>query len=250
MRILTTVSVFVLSFCLIAASFAQEEGKGEKRGRRGAEGRQQEGQQRGQQRGRMQRGQGQRGGQQRGGFQQRGDQQRGFDVGRMFQAMDKNQDGKLTKEELPPRMQQGFNRIDANGDSVIDRQELRQLANLMRGMQGQQGRGQQGRGQRGMRRGGDGEQGQGQRRQFDAGQMLKRMDKNNDGKITKDEMPERMQERFEQLDSNGDGAVDAAEFKTAMERRMQRGGGGQGQQRKRGNGGEQKGSVKPKRPGK
>tara|TARA_R110001592_G_scaffold176503_3_gene416196 strand:- start:69324 stop:71324 length:2001 start_codon:yes stop_codon:yes gene_type:complete len=45
-----------------------------------------------------------------------------------------------------------------------------------------------------------------------AGGMLQRLDKNSDGKISKDEAPERMQERFDELDANKDGFLDAAEL--------------------------------------
>ena len=41
--------------------------------------------------------------------------------------MDRNNDGKITKEELPERMQESFSRMDTNGDGSLDREELRQL---------------------------------------------------------------------------------------------------------------------------
>jgi HlyD family secretion protein len=58
------------------------------------------------------------------------------------------------------------------------------------------------------------------------------LDKNKDGKLTKDELPEPMQAFFDQLDSNHDGAVSRKEFDDAMKkfaaaRRQQGGGGGQ-----------------------
>lgn len=60
---------------------------------------------------------------------------------------------------------------------------------------------------------------------------FKEMDKNSDGKITVDEMPERAQQFFGMMDTNGDGGVDPAEHKAAEERRkqmMQQGGFGGG----------------------
>lgn len=45
-----------------------------------------------------------------------------------------------------------------------------------------------------------------------AGGMLQRLDKNSDGKLSKDEVPERMQERFDELDANKDGFLDAGEL--------------------------------------
>ena len=40
----------------------------------------------------------------------------------------------------------------------------------------------------------------------------KRMDRNNDSKVTKEEFPERFRDRFDQMDADGDGAVSEAEF--------------------------------------
>ena len=54
---------------------------------------------------------------------------------------------------------------------------------------------------------------------------MARMDANGDGKLQKDELPERMQQMFDRLDTNGDGALDGEEIQ-AMRR-----GGGRGQSR-------------------
>ena len=48
--------------------------------------------------------------------------------------------------------------------------------------------------------------------------MLKRLDKNGDGKIATDELPEKMQPRLAKLDSNGDGFIDEAELKVIKDR--------------------------------
>jgi len=42
--------------------------------------------------------------------------------------------------------------------------------------------------------------------------MLQRLDKDADGKLSKEEAPERMQERFDELDANKDGFLDAGEL--------------------------------------
>ena len=42
--------------------------------------------------------------------------------------------------------------------------------------------------------------------------LLKRIDKNSDGKVSKDEAPERLQEGFDKLDANKDGFLDAGEL--------------------------------------
>ncbi len=54
------------------------------------------------------------------------------------------------------------------------------------------------------------------------------LDKNDDKKLTVDELPERMQGRFDTIDTNSDGAVDAKEFATfraEMRKRFEAGGG-------------------------
>lgn len=49
-------------------------------------------------------------------------------------------------------------------------------------------------------------------------------DANGDGKVTKDEMPERMQRMLERADTNNDGAIDRAEAESFAEHMKQRGG--------------------------
>jgi acetyl esterase/lipase len=45
----------------------------------------------------------------------------------MLQRLDRNQDGKLTREELPPAIQGSFDRIDANKDGSVTVEELTQF---------------------------------------------------------------------------------------------------------------------------
>lgn len=42
----------------------------------------------------------------------------------LIRQLDKNRDGKLSKEELPPRMKEFADRMDANDDGIIDAKEL------------------------------------------------------------------------------------------------------------------------------
>lgn len=58
------------------------------------------------------------------------------------------------------------------------------------------------------------------------GQMMERLDANKDGKIQKDELPERLQPAFDRLDANGDGALDEEELQAL--RGSRRGGSGGG----------------------
>jgi hypothetical protein len=59
-------------------------------------------------------------------------------------------------------------------------------------------------------------------------ERLMSFDKNGDGKITKDELPERMQSLIEQGDRNGDGALDREEIRRLVERGRPNGPGGPG----------------------
>ncbi len=43
-------------------------------------------------------------------------------------------------------------------------------------------------------------------------------DADGDGRVTRDELPERMRQRFDRMDDNGDGAIDAGEAQVAAKR--------------------------------
>ena len=158
-----------------------------------------------------------------------------------IKGFDQNNDGKITKDEMPERMQAMIERLDTNKDGAIDNEELAALKDrLAQGGQGQQGQrpqGQQGQrpqGQQGQRP--QGQQGQrpegqqGQRPQFNPADIIKRVkesDKNNDGKITKDELPEQMQRMFPRIDTNQDGVIDREELAVMEKRMTERAQGGQ-----------------------
>jgi hypothetical protein len=57
---------------------------------------------------------------------------------------------------------------------------------------------------------------------------LTQMDKNGDGKISRDEAPERMQASFGEVDADGDGAMTQAEMSAYFRARQAAGGGGGG----------------------
>ena len=139
-----------------------------------------------------------------------------------IKGFDQNNDGKITKDEMPERMQAMIERLDTNKDGAIDNKELAALKDrLAQGGQGQQGQRPQGQRPEGQ---------QGQRPQFNPADMIKRIkesDKNKDGKITKDEFPEQMQRMFPRIDTNQDGAIDREELAVMEQRMAQRGQGGQ-----------------------
>ena len=52
---------------------------------------------------------------------------------------DKNEDGKLTKEELPEFMRGGFDHMDDNKDGTIDKAEIEKMAERFRSRGGSRG---------------------------------------------------------------------------------------------------------------
>jgi hypothetical protein len=141
-----------------------------------------------------------------------------------LKSLDKNKDGKLTRDEIRPEGgggRPGFNRPGGEGRPGA---QGRPGGNRRRGAEGRPGGnrrpGAEGRPD-GARR--PGEQG---RRGSGGGDFIKRIlenDKNKDGKITKDELPERMQRIFNFADANNDGVLDKAELQKMAERFRNRG---------------------------
>ena len=84
----------------------------------------------------------------------------------------------------------------------------------------------------GNQRGGDGAPGEGapgdgeRRTRRDPAQFFAEADKNSDGKLTKDELPERFGERMMRADANGDGALTKEELEQARRNRRNRSGDG------------------------
>lgn len=63
---------------------------------------------------------------------------------------------------------------------------------------------------------------------FDPSALFKSRDTDGDGKISREEAPERMAENFDRLDADGDGGITLQEFQKAMANRPPGGGGGTG----------------------
>ena len=175
---------------------------------------------------------GQRGGGERG---QRG----GGDMGRMMQmmpvlaALDADKDGVISRSEIN-NAAAALRKLDKNGDGELDAEEMRPTRS-----EGGRSRGGAPDGGPGGERGG---------RSGGAGGMMDRImsqDKNQDGKLSKDEVDERMLPMFDRLDANSDGAIDKSEIEAAAARMGgSRGGrGGPG-----GPGGNQGGGQRPQRP--
>ncbi|QDU05286.1 transaldolase/EF-hand domain-containing protein [Gimesia chilikensis] len=155
----------------------------------------------------------------------------------IFVVLDVNKDGEISKEEME-NATAALKKLDKDKDGKLSQEELRpDFGNF-----GRRDGDRRGPGGSFGRRDGDG-----------GGDFVERMmanDKNKDGKITKDELPERMQRMFDNIDTNKDKALDKAELtKTAEQfnaRFRSRGGdrGGRGGDRGRRN----SDGDRPKRP--
>jgi len=130
--------------------------------------------------------------QSRAGPGRRGDGER---RGGPFERFDENGDGLLTAGELPDEFRERMMRADANGDGAISREELEEAGRSWRGGGGP----------------GDGAD----RR----GRLFERLDENDDGVLTDDELPGEMAERMMQADANGDGKLSRDELEQSRRAR-------------------------------
>lgn len=122
-----------------------------------------------------------------------------FDPKSFIQRHDTNNDGVLTRDELSERWEGLSKNADTNGDGRITSAELENFQPSWIGPR-EGGRPQAPRGQR--------EQGGQQQR----GSGFDRLDENSDGRLTSQELPERLWERLREADANGDGAISRQEY--------------------------------------
>jgi len=174
--------------------------------------------------------------------------------------LDQNQDGAVSKDELPEGNEQIsmlFNRMDINKDGKIDQDEMKAIfaagrragERRQRGPGARERRGAEARERRGAeareRRGPEARERRGpearERREGQPGAGLARFDKNKDGVVTQDELPAdrpRMAEMFDRLDANKDGKLDQDELKAG------RAPGNRGGERRRNQAGGEPGGIK------
>lgn len=125
---------------------------------------------------------------------------------------DKNGDGKLSKSELPRHLAQVLGNADANGDGSLDRAELSTaMQNSRPQFDSQSGSGAGFRGAGGFT--GDPRPG---------GPNLSQFDRNKDGQLSADEMPNQLRGMLHGSDQNGDGNLDMAELKAIQQRLNER----------------------------
>ena len=142
-----------------------------------------------------------------------------------FSDLDKNGDGKISPDEAPERMAEHFDEHDTNSDGFIDKEEQAAVIEFIRQRFSQRNRPEQNR-----------------------GFSFEQMDTDKDGKISKDEAPERLAARFGETDTNSDGFLDKEELAVVYEAFRRRSGQGQGQRNRPDPNAGQGGADKPKRP--
>jgi Ca2+-binding EF-hand superfamily protein len=126
---------------------------------------------------------------------------------RFFETYDRNGDGAVTPEEFggDPSI---FRLLDKDGDGVVTPQDLGLPADF-RPRRAGAGASAERRGPGG--RGGREGPGRGEERQRELRQRLAGMDRNGDGKVTREEW-QGPEEVFARLDRNGDGVIDEADL--------------------------------------
>ncbi len=129
--------------------------------------------------------------------------------------LDSDQDGRLSRDELA-ELSNKFDHFDQDGNGQLDAREITHIFGSSRGPQRIEAmRDAPRRGSPAQtRKKGDGP-GKGRNPQA----VFDRFDADQDGFISKDEAPERMQQHFDRIDQDGDGKASPDELKQAMARR-------------------------------
>ena len=134
-------------------------------------------------------------------------------------AADTDQDGKISRAEFMAQSSERFAKLDTNGDGQISGDEMKAMMERMREgrrMGGRRGMGGEAAGAMmppaaSRRRG----RPDGRHHGHHGAGRLARLDTNQDGKISRDEMRADADKHFDKLDTNGDGFIDKAEMDAA-----------------------------------
>lgn len=142
---------------------------------------------------------------------------------------DKNNDGALQKDELPPRLAQAFDRFDKNNDGKLDRAEVEAMLAAIKQRLANSDKKPDDKTKKpdDKKKTDDKKPDDAQVERF-VDRMLERLDKNKDGKISKDEAMGPLAEAFDRLDTNKDGFLDRDELRRSAARLLAMQGGGPG----------------------
>jgi len=145
----------------------------------------------------------------------------------LFMALDADKDGSISASEIE-NASKALATLDKDGDGALSPEEIRpDFAAMARDGMPREGQ-----------PGANGAPGKEM-----MARMFEQRDENKDGKLSGDEIPERMQQNLTRMDENGDGAIDKSEMVKAMAKMGDRAGQGRGSK------GDKDGAgVKPKRP--
>ena len=125
---------------------------------------------------------------------------------RLIKLFDRNGDGRLSVEELPPNLKERLKDLDKDKDGFLSEKELETWLKSVAPEAARQGQRSQG--------------GEGERRRDNAqarvDELFSKNDKNSDGLLSRDEAPPRLRERFNEIDLNNDGFLSKEEVKKAL----------------------------------
>ena len=139
----------------------------------------------------------------------------------IMKVLDSDQDGTLSASEIA-NASKALIQLDKNGDGIISAEEMRpDVSATPGGFAGAE---------------------PGPPNGPMLGKLFETRDKNGDGKLSGDEIPERLRDKMKMVDKDGDGSISKSEF-TSVAARMEDGGG-----KRPDKGGKTGGAVKPKRP--
>lgn len=145
----------------------------------------------------------------------------------LMMALDADKDGTISATEIE-NASKALAKLDKDGDGALSAEELRPDFAAMA--------------KDGVFPGGQPGAGAAMGKEMMA-RMFEQRDADKDGKLSGDEIPERMRENVSRVDENGDGAIDKAEMEKAVAKMAERGGQGRGAKNDKDGAG-----VKPKRP--
>ena len=121
----------------------------------------------------------------------------------LFARLDANGDDALAADEAPEALAQLIKRGDRDGDDKLSRREFEAMLRRAAGADNQMAVEEPMASERTAAPGRNGRQ------------LMKRFDRNRDGRLSRNEAPPRLAKAFDRADRNGDGELDAAEVQRA-----------------------------------